>query len=484
MRTIIATTAISLALTCNPSQAAERDLNSHMIRAYKMLHADKDRAMQGYNLNKYFTKNLDYGPMQGAIKAATPIRATDSKGNFLEPTATHKTMCNAAVMETIVEAINLYASDHAGWTPGSVIPVDSWNKKGFAGLKSHLFTEDLTDYHPLGPLKAKARKEKKKFEIQPSLLKEIEDFHSDLGMAFALEKFGIGRKVDFKAAKPGDIMTFDRTDDSIEGPKYSGHSVVFLGYVTRDQSLTPKYDANEVVGFKYFSSQGGPTKGTGGLSEKWAYFKGFCPIRINYSLPVTEGSRGCKDRIDNAENRAKRPLEKAGQSTDCCLNSPTHKFGPRVGRVHAPEQWKYGASQPAMQKRHEALMKRIAEFVKGREEASLRVSLLAKGAVAVESRSPQLAKAYIDVMSRSVGIDARAVARGENVPAVSVRQANQLERVTPQRIKVAANRTVTTLVRDDLAKQVRDNVEKTINDLKAGDAEAIESARIDSRHVD
>ena len=70
------------------------------------------------------------------------------------------------------------------------------------------------------------------------------------------------------------------------------------------------------------------------------------------------------------------------------------------------------------------------------------------------------------------------------MPAVSVRQANQLERVTPQRIKAAANRTVTTLVRDDLAKQVRDNVEKTINDLKAGDAEAIESARIDSRHVD
>lgn len=466
------------------ARAADPDLNDHMLKAYRMLLGDPNRALQGYNLSSYFTRDMDYGNEQGAIKATAPLRARDEDGNFIEPTATHKTMCNAAVTETIVEAINSYARAHPGWSPAGVIPVVSWNKKGFALLKSHMFTEDLTDYPPLGPLKKKAKEEGKKFEIPSGLLEEIRELHSEKGMAYALEKFRIGRRVDFKDAKPGDIVTFDRTDDSLSGPKYSGHSVVFLGFVNRKQNVVDRYDAGDVIGFKYFSSQGGGAKGTGGLSERWAYFKGMCPVRPGHGVPLKPKQKYCKDRIDNEVNRARRPFEKAGQTTDCCLNPINNPYGPRVGRLFSPEQWGYKAAQAEMQKRLDELMPRIFGFVKGREEASARIALLAKGAVAIQASSPRAAERFVANVQRTLAVDARAVARGDVVPSVSPRQANEISRATPRAVIDAANRQVTTEIRKALDRRILSTANEAVAKLESGEAMPIPNPKIDSSHVD
>ena len=57
--------------------------------------------------------------------------------------------------------------------------------------------------------------------------------------AYAIEKLGIGKRVDIKDAKPGDFLQLWRTNKS-------GHSVVFLEWVT---------DAGRPIGVKYRSTQ-------------------------------------------------------------------------------------------------------------------------------------------------------------------------------------------------------------------------------------
>jgi hypothetical protein len=50
----------------------------------------------------------------------------------------------------------------------------------------------------------------------------------------------------------------------------TGHSAIFLAFLTRDQTEIYEYSATDVVGFKYFSAQ---ESEPAGLSERWAYFK-------------------------------------------------------------------------------------------------------------------------------------------------------------------------------------------------------------------
>ncbi|HEY3394353.1 MAG TPA: hypothetical protein VGK58_16690 [Lacipirellulaceae bacterium] len=75
----------------------------------------------------------------------------------------------------------------------------------------------------------------------------------EIQCAMAVEKLGIGKRIDPDEARPGDFLQFWRTNKS-------GHSVVFVEWVEKD---------GRRVGFKYRSSQGS-TKGIGDRVEYFA----------------------------------------------------------------------------------------------------------------------------------------------------------------------------------------------------------------------
>jgi hypothetical protein len=193
------------------------------VRAYRMLLQDPHRAGHGYSLQNYFTRDLDWGSEPGVIHASHPPL----------------TMCNAAVTETFIEAVNLYTRDNPSWLPQNVMPTELWNKGGFAGLKAHFLSHNLLEYPPLEHIPRK--------EIPASLQADIKQFQSEEAMAKAIERWGVGERIKFQNARPGDIITFDRTNDRIDGSHASsGHSVVFLGFLDRNQNILDKYDASKV----------------------------------------------------------------------------------------------------------------------------------------------------------------------------------------------------------------------------------------------
>jgi hypothetical protein len=79
----------------------------------------------------------------------------------------------------------------------------------------------------------------------------------EIQCAMAVEKLGIGKRIDPDKARPGDFLQFWRTNKS-------GHSVVFVDWVEQD---------GRRVGFKYRSSQGS-TKGIGDRVEYFAEAEG------------------------------------------------------------------------------------------------------------------------------------------------------------------------------------------------------------------
>lgn len=73
-------------------------------------------------------------------------------------------------------------------------------------------------------------------------------------VSYAVEDLGVGQEVPEDEALPGDFLQFWRTNKS-------GHSVVFLGWLTDDQDRR--------IGVRYHSSQGS-TDGIGDHSERFA----------------------------------------------------------------------------------------------------------------------------------------------------------------------------------------------------------------------
>ena len=286
------------------------------------------------------------------------------------------------------------------------------------------------------------------------------------------------KRQDFKSAKAGDFATFDRTNDTRSGAqKYSGHSVVFLGFVNRNQELVDSYNDRTVVGFKYFSSQGS------GMGERWAYFRGFCPVRAGYDLPDNPAQAGCKDRIDNAQNRAANGMEKPGQITDCCLNKITASDGPRVGRLFSPARWTYTASQQRIAQDYAALKARIDEFVRNRANASVRLNLIARGAVALEARNPGVATPYIERVNQRFGVNLRTIATGATAPSIAPANLGKIVSTTPRSVIDAANRQVTVPVKEAFEERIRSAVSSASERLSSTEAIGVPNRRLDSPNI-
>jgi hypothetical protein len=223
------------------------DFNACVVATTRLIYSD--RRNKGYNTDGVFTKALDYGPDSSVIKASS-----------LKP----ETMCVAATSEIVIETLNHYYSGTQDRKPFDIIPASSWNNSTRTDIRSYIWENE-------GPSDKRGA-----------------------GTAFA--SFGAGELIDFKNAKPGDFISLDRskfrprvswTTEEIEpfskkklltfeGQQgvwqTSGHSTTFLGYLDKSLKWTDKYDVGRIVGFLYFSSQGGHAS-NGGFGYRWAIFK-------------------------------------------------------------------------------------------------------------------------------------------------------------------------------------------------------------------
>lgn len=269
----------------------EGDFNQCIVATTSYLYSD--RGKKGY-ADTVFTKHLDYGPSNAAIKASSP------------PT----TMCVAAVAEVAIESLNFYYKATGDKVPFQVISADSWNKSRPIDIRSYIWENE-------GPGDSR-------------------------GAGLAFKTFGMGEVIGFSQARPGDFISLDRSKfrprvtwkaDEIEkfskkSPRVvdgqegvwetSGHSTVFLGFLDKSLKPTLKFKDGQIVGFRYFSSQGSAAP-NGGFGYKWAIFK------------------GAKD----SEGRNVCTIAKLSDPIDCSLGG-IDKGSLRVGRLWHPSKWDAG----------------------------------------------------------------------------------------------------------------------------------------------
>jgi len=190
--------------------------NDWIVEAVDWLYANY--GLLGYD-SAALTHDIPYGAT-GLIEAMEPPR----------------TMCVAAVMEVILIAMNLYAEGTGDASVFGFLPESSWENLKPSSIRAHIWVNHDLD---------------------------------SSGTADALAHFGMGYVVPFEELTPGSFVNLNRTTGT-------GHAVVFLGFVTADGVVHDVYPAaGEVVGFKYFSSQGGFAAGTGGLDFRVAIFEDF-----------------------------------------------------------------------------------------------------------------------------------------------------------------------------------------------------------------
>ena len=285
------------------------DLNACVVATTRLVFAD--RRNKGYNTQGFFTKALDYGPKASAIISSA-----------YKP----ETMCVAAASEMTIETLNFYFKATNDHRPFDIITADSWNNSRPYDIRSYMWENE-------GPENARGA-----------------------GTSFAT--FGAGEIVDFNQAKPGDFLSLDREKfrpvetwldserDAFSKKKIleheghrgvwqtSGHSTVFLGYLDRDLKWTDRYADGKIVGFLYFSSQGGHGS-AGGFNYRWAIFQ---------------------DAKDNTNSPICTKLPELSARLDCNLGGIVRQV--RVGRLWHPSRW----DDSAPGRLHDQVETRIQEF--------------------------------------------------------------------------------------------------------------------------
>lgn len=197
--------------------------NDYLVEASQRVFAQWGR--RGYKLKAY-THNLSLGVI--------PLNAD----------APPYTMCVAAVMEFIVEALQQYMNDTGDRTPELYLQPRHWQSNYPSG-----------SFRDLMWVNSGSR-----------------------GTADALATYGMGEVCKFEELTSGGFVNFNRSGGS-------GHATLFLSYLDADgRSLTSYSDA--VAGFRYISSQG--TAINGGIDYASAFFEGRCP-----TAPIA-GRKDCR----------------------------------------------------------------------------------------------------------------------------------------------------------------------------------------------
>lgn len=198
-------------VTFSQPARSDGDMNKYILQAVDYM--VKNVSGRGYDINSTFTEDLRYGN-----HCCIPA----SNGG--------KTMCVAAVAETIIRSFGIYATSTGDNTVFSKLPESHWRNGRLIDIRAHLF--QYREANSRGP-------------------------------GDAVSRFGIGEEKKFNELSPGDLVSFARLNGT-------GHSVVFLGYIDRDGTVAAKYSSS-IVGFKYFSAQG-KNRPDGGVGYRNAYF--------------------------------------------------------------------------------------------------------------------------------------------------------------------------------------------------------------------
>ncbi|OGR78528.1 MAG: hypothetical protein A2X32_04550 [Elusimicrobia bacterium GWC2_64_44] len=200
------------------ARAGDKYFNAYVLKAVDHLY--KNYGLLGYDINSILTHDIEYHTF-GTIKARrAPL-----------------TMCVAAQMEVILTAFDLYARETGDYSVYNYLPKRSFEGLAITDLKGHIWVNH--------------------------------DFKAD-GTADALINFGMGERRTFDKLLPGDFVNINRTTKT-------GHAVTFISYISKTGKLLPSYGP-DVVGFKYFSSQGLREAGQGGFDYRYAVFSKYgCP---------------------------------------------------------------------------------------------------------------------------------------------------------------------------------------------------------------
>lgn len=191
--------------------AAGETFNAYILEAVTQIEATYK--LLGYDAAA-LTHDLAYGA-KGTITASKPP----------------KTMCVAASMEVMLTAMQIYAQETGDATVFDHLPLKSWQTLASSAIRGHIW-------------------------VNP-------DFNAR-GSADALRHFGMGMTVPFKELTPGSFINLNRTSGT-------GHAVVFLAFIDNVGNESSSWHS-DVVGFKYFSSQGGLAAGDGGFDYRYAIF--------------------------------------------------------------------------------------------------------------------------------------------------------------------------------------------------------------------
>lgn len=207
--------------------AQPQSLRPNILHAIEML--ARERAGGGYNIGKRFTGDLQYG-RECCLRASPPPN----------PRGPRPTMCVAAVVEVIIEALNNYRSS-GGADFNRDLPLSRWNGNTRTHVIPNIFQYAGAD---------------------------------SAGTAFGLERLGLGRQVAFQYLQPGDFINFNRRATPPRRP--TGHAVIFMGFLRRGSTTPVTTFSGDVVGFRYFSAQG-EGRSDGGFGYRNAYFIHQCP---------------------------------------------------------------------------------------------------------------------------------------------------------------------------------------------------------------
>lgn len=215
--------AIGLPTAPAPAVPIRADTQDHYFNPYVLKAVDylyKNYGLKGYDIHSVLTHDIQYGSF-GTIKSTHPPL----------------TMCVAAQMEVILTAMQLYSQETGDYSEYNYLPESSFEGLTINDIKGHIWVNH--------------------------------EFNSD-GTADALINFGMGERRTFEQLEPGDFVNINRTNKT-------GHAVTFLGYIDKGGNVLPQYGP-DVVGFKYFSSQGLADPGYGGFDFRDAVFSQFgCP---------------------------------------------------------------------------------------------------------------------------------------------------------------------------------------------------------------
>ena len=157
-----------------------------------------------------------------------------------------KTMCVAAAMEVILTAMNIWAEDTGQSSVFDFMPKTSWESLSASSIKAHIWVNHTLD---------------------------------SWGTADALAHFGMGENVPFEQLAPGTFINLNRSTGT-------GHAVVFVAFIDIAGREYRRWN-ERVIGFEYFSSQGGLDVGAGGFDYRYAIFE-------QYGSPAMPGKRDTK----------------------------------------------------------------------------------------------------------------------------------------------------------------------------------------------